>query len=68
MKKGIHPAYFDTPVRCACGNAFSTRSTQHFIKVEVCSHCHPAYTGVGRVADAEGRIARFRRRHQLRAE
>ena len=51
MKKSIHPAYFETPVRCACGHAFSTGSTQHVIKVEVCSHCHPAYTGVRRVAE-----------------
>jgi large subunit ribosomal protein L31 len=66
MKKDVHPPYIDTVVRCACGNAIATRSTRRDIRVEVCSHCHPAYTGRARPANVEGRIARFRRRYQLR--
>jgi large subunit ribosomal protein L31 len=65
VKKGVHPAYMDALARCVCGNAIMTRSTRHDITVEVCSHCHPAYTGVRKSANAEGRIERFRRRYQL---
>jgi large subunit ribosomal protein L31 len=66
MKKDIHPAYGDTVVRCACGNAVATRSTLTGIRVENCSRCHPAYTGVRKVASAEGRVERFSRRYHLR--
>jgi large subunit ribosomal protein L31 len=68
MKKDIHPRYVDASVRCACGNTMTTRSTLHDIKVEVCSNCHPAYTGVRKATNAEGRIERFRRRYQLRED
>ena len=64
MKEGIHPPYYGTGVRCACGNTFTIRSTNQLITVEVCSRCHPAYTGVRRAANAEGRIERFRRRYR----
>jgi large subunit ribosomal protein L31 len=66
VKKGIHPPYVDALVRCACGNEVATRSTQHDLRVEVCSHCHPAFTGIGKPVAVEGRIERFRRRYQLR--
>jgi large subunit ribosomal protein L31 len=66
MKKDIHPPYVDTLVRCACGTEIATRSTQHDLKVAVCSHCHPAFTGVRKPVNVEGRMERFRRRYRLR--
>lgn len=66
MKKGMHPAYFDTPVRCACGNVMAIRSTLRDMKVEACSHCHPAYTGVRKAASPKGRIEWFRSRYRAR--
>ena len=68
MKNDIHPLYVETLVRCACGNEIATCSTGHDLNVEVCSHCHPAFTGVGKPACVEGRIERFRRRYQPRGE
>ncbi len=62
MKKGIHPEYVKAIVICACGNTFETRSTVPEIKVEVCSKCHPFYTGKQKIVDTEGRVERFRRR------
>jgi large subunit ribosomal protein L31 len=64
MKQGIHPPYGDTLMRCACGNEIVTRSTRPHVSVEVCSRCHPYFTGGLRPADPEGRIARFRRRYR----
>jgi large subunit ribosomal protein L31 len=66
VKKSVHPPYGEALVRCVCGNAFTTRSTRHDIRVEVCSRCHPAYTGARKPTSVEGRIDRFRRRYQLR--
>jgi len=62
MKQGIHPQYVKTIVVCACGNTFETRSTVPEIRVEVCSQCHPFYTGKQKIVDSEGRVERFRRR------
>lgn len=62
MKQGIHPEYVLTSVVCSCGNAFETRSTLPEIHVEVCSNCHPFYTGRQKIMDAGGRIERFQRR------
>ncbi len=62
MKKGIHPEHIKATVICACGNTFETRSTVPQIKVEVCSQCHPFYTGKQKLVDTEGRVERFRRR------
>ncbi len=60
MKKGIHPEYVDCTVKCGCGTTWQTRSTITEIKVEVCSSCHPFYTGRGdRLVDAMGRVDRF---------
>jgi large subunit ribosomal protein L31 len=62
MKQGIHPEYKQATVRCACGNSFFTRSTKDDIHVEVCSVCHPFYTGKQRLMDTAGRVERFRRK------
>ncbi|MDQ2925398.1 MAG: 50S ribosomal protein L31 [Acidobacteriota bacterium] len=62
-KEGIHPAYADTKVKCACGNTFQTRSTHKGdIVVEICSACHPFFTGKQKLVDTAGRIERFRRK------
>jgi large subunit ribosomal protein L31 len=65
MKDGIHPKYIETKVSCACGHAFVTHSTKPEIKVEVCSNCHPFYTGQQKMIDSEGRVDRFIRRYGL---
>ncbi len=66
MKKGIHPkVYKDTKVTCACGNTFYTQSTLKEIHVEVCSQCHPFYTGVQKFVDTEGRVDSFKRKQEL---
>jgi large subunit ribosomal protein L31 len=65
MKKGIHPKYMDAVATCACGETFGTRSTKPELKVEVCSKCHPFYTGQQKMVDTEGRVERFIRRHGL---
>jgi len=63
MKKNIHPQYFpNAKVKCACGNTFNTGSTKEFIEVEVCSKCHPFYTGTEKIVDTLGRVERFRTR------
>lgn len=59
MKKGIHPNYVDTLVRCGCGNTFTTRSTQKEITVDICSACHPFFTGKLKFVDTAGRIEKF---------
>ena len=63
MKTGIHPEYKTTLVHCACGNAFETRSTKDAIKVEICSSCHPFFTGKQKFIDSEGRVDRFNRKY-----
>jgi large subunit ribosomal protein L31 len=62
MKSDIHPAYGFTQVRCACGEVFVTRSTKADIHVEICSKCHPFYTGKQKLIDTGGRVDRFRQR------
>lgn len=59
MKDAIHPVYKETTIQCACGNAIETRATKESIKVEVCSNCHPFYTGKHKLMDTEGRVERF---------
>ena len=66
MKTDIHPNYVLSHVKCTCGNEFDTRSTESSISVEVCSNCHPFYTGRQKLIDTGGRIDRFKRR-QARA-
>lgn len=63
MKTGIHPEYYnDAKVSCACGNTFTIGATRKEIKVEICSNCHPFYTGNEKVVDAAGRVEKFRAR------
>jgi large subunit ribosomal protein L31 len=62
MKTEIHPNYVDAHVTCTCGNDFMTRSTQSDIHVEICSACHPFYTGRQKLVDTGGRVERFQRR------
>jgi large subunit ribosomal protein L31 len=64
MKEGIHPQYFDTTVTCGCGNTFQTRSTKKELKVDICSACHPFYTGRLKYVDAAGRIEKFQQKFQ----
>lgn len=59
MKAAVHPIYKETTVTCACGNAIETRATQQDIKVEICSACHPFFTGKHKLLDTAGRIERF---------
>ena len=67
MKAGIHPEYTKTLVRCMCGNEFETRSTAgDMITVDLCSECHPFYTGKQRIVDTGGRVQRFQNRRQAR--
>jgi large subunit ribosomal protein L31 len=63
MKKGIHPDYVETTVVCACGNTFTTRSTKKEIRVEICSQCHPFYTGKQKFIDSAGRVEKFRKKY-----
>lgn len=63
MKKGIHPKYYQTTVRCACGNEFATGSTQKEIRVEICSKCHPFFTGKQKLVDTAGQVERFVKRY-----
>lgn len=63
MKKDIHPTYFpNAQVHCACGNTFTVGSTKEFIEVEICSRCHPFYTGKEKILDTMGRVEKFRKR------
>ncbi len=64
MKEGIHPAYQTTTITCACGNAIKTRSTRTDIHVEICSACHPYFTGTQKLIDTEGRVERFRKKYK----
>ena len=59
MKEGIHPKYAEVEVRCACGNTFKTRSTKPELHLEICSACHPFFTGRQKLIDTEGRVERF---------
>jgi large subunit ribosomal protein L31 len=63
MKEGIHPEYQTAVVTCACGNSFTTRSTMESIHVEICSRCHPFFTGRQKLVDTAGRVERFRRKY-----
>ncbi|MCJ7605436.1 MAG: 50S ribosomal protein L31 [Dehalococcoidales bacterium] len=65
MKEKIHPVFYnDAKVTCACGNSFTTSSTRKELKVEVCSNCHPFYTGERRFLDTTGRVERFNKRYK----
>ena len=64
MKKGIHPEYHEVTVICACGHTFETRSTKQELRLEVCSECHPFFTGKQRFVDTAGRVERFQRKYE----
>ena len=66
MKPDIHPEYVEATLRCACGNSFQTRATKPDLHVEVCSACHPFFTGEQRIVDTAGRVERFRRRYGIK--
>lgn len=64
MRDGIHPKYTTTTITCGCGSSFETRSTGHNLRIDVCSRCHPFFTGEQRLMDTGGQVERFRRRAQ----
>lgn len=64
MKAGIHPEYVETTITCACGEVIHTRSTRSQIRVEVCSKCHPFFTGKQKLVDTAGRVERFQRKYK----
>ena len=67
MKATIHPKYYENAkVTCLCGNTFTIGSTKPELKVEVCSKCHPFYTGKQRIADTQGRVERFKKRYRIK--
>jgi large subunit ribosomal protein L31 len=68
MKKDIHPNYVEATVHCSCGNTFTTRSTKPELHVELCSQCHPFYTGKQKLVDSGGRVERFNRRFDKKSE
>ena len=69
MKKDIHPQYFPkAQVKCACGNSFTVGSTKEFIEIEICSKCHPFYSGKEKIVDALGRVEKFRKRLAKKTE
>ena len=63
MKKGIHPKYYETKITCACGNVIETRSTVKDLTVEICSNCHPFFTGKQKLVDTGGRVDRYKRKY-----
>jgi large subunit ribosomal protein L31 len=66
MREGIHPNYKDVQVTCACGNTFTTRSTVDKISVEICSNCHPFFTGKQKIMDTEGRVEKFMQKYGMK--
>ena len=65
MKENIHPKYEDATITCACGNVIKTKSTKGDIRVEICSKCHPFFTGKQKLVDTGGRVDRFKKRYNL---
>ena len=68
MKENLHPKYEDTTITCACGEVIHTRSTKQNIRVDICSKCHPYFTGKQKLVDTGGRVDRFKRRFGLTDE
>jgi len=68
MKAGIHPEYTPAKIACACGEVVHTRSTTPMLKVEICSKCHPLFTGRQKLIDSEGRVERFHRKYGRKTE
>jgi large subunit ribosomal protein L31 len=67
MKEGIHPQYQAATVVCACGNTFETRSTKSSLRIEICSNCHPFYTGKQKIVDTEGRVEKFLQKYKMKS-
>ena len=68
MKAGIHPDYKATTITCVCGNVIETRSTKKDIKIEICSNCHPFMTGKQKLVDTAGRVEKFKKKYETKAE
>ncbi|HLG72464.1 MAG TPA: 50S ribosomal protein L31 [Chloroflexota bacterium] len=68
MKEGIHPNYVEAKVTCGCGNTFTTMSTKPVLRLDICSACHPFYTGTQRIVDTAGQVERFQRRLQRKTQ
>ena len=66
MKDGIHPKYEKTVIKCACGNEIETKSTEKDITVEICSNCHPFFTGKQKLMDTAGRVERFKKKYKIK--
>ncbi len=66
MREGIHPKYEATTIKCACGGTFETRCTKKEIKVEICSKCHPFFTGKQKLVDAGGRVEKFKKKYNIK--
>lgn len=67
MKQKIHPDYHEVPVHCACGETWTTRSTKKELRLDICSKCHPFFTGKQKLVDSAGRVERFRKRYEKKA-
>ena len=65
MKQGIHPEYVEATVKCACGETFTTRSTKSELRVDICSKCHPFFTGKQKFVDPGGRVDKFKKKFNL---
>jgi len=68
MKKGIHPPYYEVTATCACGETFKTRSTKKELKLEICSKCHPFFTGKQKLVDSSGRVERFKKKYAAKSK
>jgi len=68
MKEGIHPDYKETTITCVCGNVIATKSTRKEIKIEICSNCHPFMTGKQKLMDTAGRVEKFKKKYEAKAE
>ena len=68
MKDGIHPNYQPTTIRCACGAVYETRSTKQNISIEICSKCHPFYTGKQKLVDTSGRVDKFNKKYGIKSD
>ena len=68
MKPEIHPEFKETTIACACGNVFNTMATKEDMKIEICSKCHPFFTGKRKIVDTAGRVEKFRRKYNLTDE
>lgn len=66
MKKEIHPEYVECVVTCACGNTFKTNSNKNEIRVDICSECHPFFTGSEKIVDSAGRVEKFKKKYALK--